>query len=350
MYWIFFKKFFSTTMIAILLIITINYLVDPFNVHSFIKIQGFNHDKPECQSRLSVALNIIRYQPKTIVLGTSRAVCIERNCLGPHCEEPFLNAAFGGASFDEIYAYFLHALHVEPDLKKVFLGIDLFSFNANRKPQVDYKAERLQKNSFHWKDMKDLLLSYRALSASCQCFYESFREGETKNPILEMGENNYLQAMLKSQENYKDYKIDPEKVKRFQELVEICHTRGIELQVFVSPVKALYWEFYYQHGLWPHVEELKRQLCAFYPIWDFSGYNLITMETLDSCGKKIYYECSHFTPYIGNLLIKRMFGETSSIDTVGYLLSPETVEFSLAEILEQRSQWVQAQAEARAQA
>lgn len=321
------------SLIGILLIASFNYVVDPFNVNS-LKISGFNDKKPDAQHRLRVALNVIKNKPKTIVLGTSRANNIDEECLRSISEGLFYNAGLPGANFDEIYAYFLHALYVQPDLKKVVLGIDLFSFNLNRKPQADFKEERLQKSYRSLTDHKDTLLTRQALLKSWECVYSSFFDVKMANKIAEIGDEVYLKSLLDSEEFYKDFAIDSEKIKKFQSMVEICQSRGIELQAFVCPVKALYWEFYYQNGLWPHVEDLKRQLCAVHPIWDFSGFNPITMETLDSGGKDLYHECSHFTFYVGGLLIKRMFGEPSSIDSVGYLLSPETVESSLAEILE----------------
>lgn len=340
MYYRFIKKFLCFSVSLILSIMTINYIIDPFNIYSVATIQGLSHVKPEFQSRLTVALNTIKFKPKTIVLGTSRAVHIPKEGLGNLCEEPFYNAGISGASFDEIHSYFLHALYLQPDLKRVILGIDLFSFHADRKPQIDFKSERIQNKHVNFNDLKDTLISYNALAASCKCAYLSFFDIEIINPIIEMGDNVYLQKMLESSENYKNYRIDPEKIEKFKNFVEICRNYKIDLQVYISPVKAFYWEFYYQNGLWPHVEDLKKQLCAIYPIWDFSGYNPITLETLDSDGESLYFECSHFTPYIGKLLVKRMLGETSSIDSIGYRLTPENVESILIEILDQRLQWL----------
>lgn len=337
----FVKRFLLFSLLVILVVISINYFVDPFNIHQVIPIKGFNHTKSETQRRLTAALNTIRYKPKTIVLGTSRATRIGQEGLGNSCEGSFYNACFAGAGFDEMYAYFLHALYLQPDLKRVIVAIDLFSFNANRNPQVDFKMERLQRNSYELNDLKEVLFSYKALSESCKSVFFSFFEIKIKNSILETGEEKYLQQLLNTEENYKNYQLDPEKIKKFQSLAEMCKTRSIDLHVFVCPVKAQYWEFYYQNGLWSHVENLKRQLCAIHPLWDFSGYNPITLETLETEGEELYHDCSHFTLYTGSLLVKRMFGQTSSIDSVGYLLSPQTVESALADILEQRSRWLQ---------
>lgn len=321
------------------LVIFFNYIVDPFNIHQPVS-KSFSLAKPNASTRLSKAWNTIRYKPKTIVLGTSRSIHINPENWENIDEGPFFNAGFLGASFDEIFDYFLHAAYVQPDLKRVFLGIDLFSFNAKRKPQLDFKEERLQKAHFDFEDIKEVLLSYRALMHSFEDLYNAFFKIKEKNPIKEMGDSVYLQQMLNSDECYKDYSIGIDKINKFRSLVEICKERSIELHVFVCPVKAQYWEFYYQNDLWLPLENLKRQLCAFHPLWDFSGYNPLTLETLKSEGESLYHECSHFTIYTGNLLVKRMLGQPSSIDSIGYLLIPENVDQTLAKILQERSQWV----------
>lgn len=340
MHYTFVKRFLLFSLLGIFLVISFNYVVDPFNIHQPAS-KSFSLVKPNASTRLSKAWNTIRHKPKTIVLGTSRSIHINPEKWENIDEGPFYNAGFSGASFDEIYDYFLHALYVQPDLKRVFLGIDLFSFNSKRKPQVDFKGERLQTNHFELDDIKEVLLSYRALIHSFADVCNIFFEVGEKNPIKEMGGDSvYLQQMLSSNEFYKDYTIGMDKINKFQNLVEICKECSIELHVFVCPVKAQYWEFYYQNDLWLPLENLKRLLCAFHPLWDFSGYNPITLETLESEGEALYHECSHFTVYTGNLLVKRMLGQPSSIDSIGYLLFPENVDQTLVKILEQRSQWL----------
>ena len=341
MYSSFVKKFFIYSVSGVLFILFLNFIVDPFDMHSLTLYQGFNHAKQNTAERLTVALNLTQKKPKTIVLGTSRVKAFtQKDLIEITNEEEVYNAGFAGAGFDEMYYYFLHALHVQPDLKKVILGIDLFSFNEKRKPQPDFSRDRLQKKGFRFKDFKDCLFSYNSLAASCRSLYESSFSRYKSNPILEMGEKNYLAQMLGSVENYKDYRLDQAKIKQFESIVALCKEKGIELKVFICPVKAMYWEFYFQNGLWKPLEQLKRQLCSTHPIWDFSGYNSITTETLDSGAIPLYAECSHFTSYVSRLLLKRMYSQPSSIDSIGHLLTPDTVEEALTVILDDRLEWV----------
>lgn len=343
MYREFLKRFFPVSLIGLILMASFHYVIDPFGVYFSQPIKGLNDFKVELDNRFTVASKIISYKPKTISFGTSRiAAGLDGDVLREYSQnEPYFNAGFSGAGFDEIYAYFLHALHIQPDLKTVILGIDLFSFGEARKPQVDFCEERLMKNFLTLKDTKYSLLSSKALSRSLECIYRSVTKIPADNVIIKMGDKTFLKALVNSKDYYHDFKIDPDKIQKFRSLVDICRENSIDLKVFTCPVRVVYWEVYWENGLWPQVEDLKRQLCAIHPLWDFTGYNPITTETLDMDGKPLYHECSHFSHHVGGLLMKRMYGLPSPIDTIGYLLTPETVESDFAKILSHRYLWLE---------
>lgn len=338
MYNKFIKKFLVTFFSVFLGIALFTLVMDPFEIYSVPLIKGLNDNKYPDQDRLLSAINIIKHKPKLIVLGTSRVRNL--SSIDKYSEKgSAYNAFFPGADFNEIYAYFLHTLHVQPDLKTVIVGIDLFSFNPKRKPAVSFTPDRLFKESITIKDIKNTLISFRALINACQTLLYSALSLEKENPILQLGEKEYLKTMLANEENYKNFTVSEEKVQKFQSLVAICKQKDIDLKVFICPVKAMYWDFYFNNDLWRHVEELKKQLCAIHPIWDFSGFNPITTETL-KCDESLYFECSHFTPYTGSLLLQRMFGAPSQIDDIGYLLTPDNFEEVSKAIHQQRLLWL----------
>lgn len=49
------------------------------------------------------------------------------------------NAGLAGVNMKEMSNYFRHALTVQPQLKKVLIGLNLFAFNANRRTRGDLK-------------------------------------------------------------------------------------------------------------------------------------------------------------------------------------------------------------------
>lgn len=342
MYYSFVKYFCIVLLVFLSGFVLFSFFINPFGIYSGPLIKYVNHQKIDDHERMPVAVNLIKYKPKVIALGTSRVLSgFDNETLREWSKgESFYNASFAGASFDEIYAYFLHALHLQSGLKTVFLGIDLLSFNTHRKPQKNFSETRLNRNHWTLSDIKDSLFSRKSFLESCKSFYASLIDKSPPNPILAWGELKYLQSMLETDENYANYSLDQKKIQKFAHMMSICKERSIEIKVFICPVKAMYWDFYFQNGLWHHVEELKRQLCAIHPLWDFSGFNSITTERLESEGNPLYHECSHCTAYTGSLLLKRMYNKTSSIDSVGFLLTPENIEDALLQIREDHQKWL----------
>lgn len=357
MHYKFTQIFFISLFSSLGFILLLGILIDPFDIYHAPTIKGFNENKVarENQLRLVIALALGEQKPKAIIIGSSRT----KNGINPEDVEKetgtvFFNSSLHGANFDEIYEYFLYALKIQPQLKSVIIGIDLFAFNKNRPPVDSSYTKRLQNNRnrienlietiFSWTALKSEWITFFANISSTQ-FFESVPENfqikyTPTQGILDMGELKYLKFMLANEHNYKDYAIGEDKIEKFRNLVSICKTSGIDLRVFICPLRALYWEFYYQNGLWPSVEQLKKELCESHPIWDFSGFTPLTAETMDSHGEPLYIECSHFTPCAGRMLLKQMY-EGPENSELGCLLTPETLNTHLAQILDDRQKWLQ---------
>lgn len=320
-----------------------NLLVDPFKIYNAPSIKGFNHEKVEYNSqlRMSKAIEIANEKPKSLIFGSSRTKWgIRPLDAEKQSGQNFLNSSFDGASFDEIYAYFLHALNVQPELKTVIIGIDMFAFGKYRQYQKDFSENRLQQNGYTFKDLQETLLTWKGLFASLNTVKANLTAlpQTFSNEILEKGELNYLKGMKKFQEGYHDYEISTSKIEKFKNLTKLCQENGVTLKVFICPVNAMYWEFYYQNDLWPAVEQLKRELSAIHPIWDFSGYTPLTTETLLS-EEPLYLECSHFNPCAGRILLKQMFSGPEN-SSVGCLLTEQSIDNHLIKILKDREVWI----------
>lgn len=327
------------------IVILFNLLIDPFGIFNLIELDGVNKDKISVQkhARLNRAANIAILKPKAIIIGSSRMVSMDPEYLKVLVnDDAVYNSAIQGANFEEIYAYFLHAAYVQPDLKHVLIGIDLFAFNENKKSGKDFSFDRLQRLSLPIDDKFKSLLCYAALKDSFATLaHNLLRKQEVENQeIIQFGEPNYLKETLITDANYKNYKISQDRIQKFKHMVKICEDRNIDLKVFISPVKAYYWEFYHRYNLWPFVEELKIELSQLHSLWDFSGYNEVTVETLDiQEGSKLYYECSHFTPFTARILMDRMF-DRPALCEVGRLLTKGNFDAVSRAIEEERVEWL----------
>ncbi|MBA3721522.1 MAG: hypothetical protein H0W88_03880 [Parachlamydiaceae bacterium] len=347
------KKFQPRTFIKLFLLVFLaliastiifNLIIDPFELHNVIVIEKLNKKKSELsdKGRLYQAIQIVDKKPQAIILGSSRA----KLGIDPADLSNILNGiktcnvAFEGATFDEIYEYFLHALHNQPNLKCVVIGLDVFAFNKKLDFRSGFSKQRLQIDNRWHSDIFDSLATYNALSASIKTVKNNYLNLPSSNPILAFGEVNWLKQIFRSQEWYSDYKICDKKIQKFSNLVRICQDKHIDLKVFFNPCKAIYWEFFHHFDMWPVVVELKERLSDIYPIWDFSGFNLITTEALKIEGPPLYIDCSHYSPQVGKYLLNIMFKEGNKSNEV-YLLTPSSRNSVNDNILEAREKWVE---------
>ncbi|WP_052807890.1 hypothetical protein [Methyloterricola oryzae] len=150
-------------------------------------------------------------------------------------------------------------------------------------------------------------------------------------------------------------------MKAIRALLERAHERGVDLRLLISPSHAWQWEAIYYSKLWDQWEEWKRRIVELnrdtaeasgsppFPIWDFSGYNSITTEKFPPAGDSTtpvfgYWETSHYTKAVGDMVLDRIFGTRFSSTPVpadfGVSLDVTNLESHLTTIREQRRLWL----------
>lgn len=335
----------------------LNWLVDPYGVFRVSKVQGFNHEKPQKfdNDRLFKTTDIIHLKPATILLGSSRM----RQGLNP--ESPLLqeylpvyNLGLNGSNIYELRKYLEHSITNNPNLKRVILGIDFFMFNGERELQTAFVENRLNKKHFMPNDLLNTLFSLTALSDSKATLIAS-QKSSLNRADINYGDNGFLpyrnpdsakqewrfQSSIRQYLDFHDqYRLSPEYLQEYRKIVEICRQQGIELKVFISPAHAIQWETIAATGEWNTFEQWKREIVKINPVWDFSGYNSITTESLKKPMEN-YTDSSHYTPQIGDLMLKRLFNKDISMipQDFGVLMTPDNLESHLKSIRKSRKQW-----------
>lgn len=332
-----------------ILIIAFNWIVDPLENFDVLKIKGFNETKTEVhkQVRLFKALAIERLKPKAVFLGSSRVMIgLDPADLIPLFQEHAYNSAFAGANFEELYEYFEHTLFHQPDLKMVVIGLDFFAFNKNKDRDFDSKSLNLKKNFSLdcWSTVlftKTITLdSFHTVKSNMSgntpliflpngVFNSDLVNDSTTNPILIMGEDEFIRQLLNSKKWYKDYQLCEKRLELFQNMVDTCLRKGIALHVFINPCKDIYWDNLVQSNLLCQMEIWKRKLSAMHTVWDFSGFNDITTD------ESQYVDCSHYKPQVGRLILASFFGQPS----FGYKLTPDTIEQALSQMRSDHMTW-----------
>lgn len=150
---------------------------------------------------------------------------------------------------------------------------------------------------------------------------------------------------------YADMTVDQEVFEDFEEILKICRQRNIDVKLYISPAHAhLDGEGVAAAGKWEMMEEWKRRVVAIAdkyatPIWDFSGYNSITTEPV-ATPMKYYWDSSHFTEVVSNLILERIFapdgrGREVPVD-FGIRLSSKNIESHLAIVRQSRQKYITA--------
>ena len=343
-----YSKFNYLTFLAITIPLVVvaccNLIVDPYGIFATPIIDNFNEIKPaqENLGRLYKAFDIRRIKPKTILLGSSR-VETGLNAKHPAFGNANLtyNLGFQAGNTYEILRYLEHAIAHQPELERVILGIDFFMFNTNLANRDSFSEARLGK-SFPYQDILNATLSIDTLLASKDTLKASILQDNKSNRLNKISDRFkfWLSGFLSNNELYKTYTLSPERLKNLQTIVALCQQHNIELQVFISPTHATQYEAIAAANLWSTFEQWKREVSKITPIWDFSGYNSITTESISD--RMIHYlDSSHYTQKTGDLVINRILSwQTESVpQDFGVYLTSETVESHLNKIRLERKLW-----------
>ncbi len=361
----YYLKIFTSVLVALLLLVgTFNFIVDPFDLFSSVKIEGINTEKPEFSKhlRLSKAHQVRFYQPGGIILGSSRAEygLNPQHSAWDSIAQPVYNLALSNARIEESYQYLKHA-YAHGQLKQVVFGVDFFMFGESFRVNTDYLTSRLSLNGnknidVGWfMDIVNSLFTLDALSASINTLESQGkgkstlyhadgmrRSDQTWGQVREKGGHHAVfladirhdllyPAGLAAFSLSETYDQPSATLDVFESLVRFCLEHGIELKVIISPVHAYKLETLYHLGLWDIFEYWKLRLTTIIEdenqrmpaakavtLWDFAVYNVVTKEPVPSINNpdvqmRWYWEGSHYRSEFGNRILDCVFNTKISL-------------------------------------
>lgn len=351
----------ATLLLGAGLVASVNILVDPYGLFGVVEIEGFNAEKPERDGSRTLKSLQLRRQPYDVVfLGSSRVQ------LGMHPGSPVLDGAraynlglvdVSMVEMEGVVDYMLR--HQRP--RTVVIGIDLISFDARHATNGDYAV-----SGFAGASPAQLYLprigSLRALADSVSTVFYNLSGAKRSvfdpHGALHRPRNmpydyreafRHMIAYYANWEFYTDFAYGPENVRSLRRSLRQLLRRNIRVHLFVSPVHASQLEVMRLMGLYDEFERVKRDLVAItagldagdhLQLWDFTGYNNITIETLPRPGSgehmRWYWEQAHYKRETGDMILARMLGGEEWADRVpadfGVRLAPEMIEAHLAAI------------------
>lgn len=374
-------KFLSTwacgCTVVILFVATLGISVDPYMLFGTPRMTGFNARKPAAAmyERVIKPYDVIRFQPKSIILGSSRTDfgLNAQYPAWPLDVRPVYNLALAGGLPYVSYRHLQHVLSRQR-IVLVVMGLEFelfikFSESDHRLDEPDSRnplghEERLAVTSDglpnpmqNWQYAVDAVrtLSLESLRASlgtvnANLTHESWDMVDGNLVRQDSGNAGGAAVVAFSMHNIGSVKvvhgtsstakIDQNTMMRLQSILELCESYGVRVILFISPMHADVLEIFERAGLWPLLENWKRELTAMVAhhsdenrsdnviLWDFSGYNSLSTESVALSGNllRTYWDPYHYKRVVGDTIIRSIFGVGAP---EGAQLMPENIESHL---------------------
>lgn len=392
----------STAVMVMFIILTavFNYIIDPYGIYRTFVFEGINRDKPRAstQVRMVKAYGVRKIAPKSIAIGNSR-VDIGIDPLHPAWPEdghPVYNLGIPGSTIYASRAYLRHCLAVR-NLSCVVMGLDFMDFPIAPEPEKKTGTKEFEQwlltnsedpqTSLPWgKELKRCaitLFSLTALADSLRTVTGQDAENITArgfNPLREYHhfvrkEGHYAIFLQRDKENMKRYKEKPKNLfisgtrtsPQFDNLRGImreCRAEKINLYLYIHPYHVRLNETIRRTGFWPLFEQWKRELVRIVteesdadravPLWDFSGYNRISGETVPRPGDtetkmKWYWEAGHYKKETGDMILETIFAHQGKNHPAGshfgVRITSENIESHMQGMKKKQTDFLQHQTE-----
>ena len=335
-----------------LLILGLNWFINPYGVSNSPKIKGVNWYKPATSdnTRLYKAVDLTRQNAKTILLGASRIETgINPDHPGLKQYQPVYNLGLAGGTIYEQRRYLEYAISNQPNLEMVILGIDLWLVADPYKTKTGFSEARLENQGFNLIDFLQINYSLNTLIESKDALIKNFNgkvykyHNDRGLEVVVTGALPYgtFSQWLPGQVNREEYKISQIALDNLKLIKEICQENNIKLVAFITPPHASQVEAIHIAGFGNVIAQMKREIVKIMPVWDFYGYNSITTEPIDKVTN--YWDSSHYTLEVGDLILNRILGyqEESVPADFGVMITPDNIESEIAKMQVNRESWRQ---------
>ena len=344
--------FFLSVSQVLLLIAGINWWVDPYEI--FHKSE-YNAQKPiwmSKQLRLAKAYKLKQLKPQGIVIGTSSSqLGIDPDHPGWNKSVyPRYNLGLPGASPYETLRYFQHSQAVNPP-RQILIGLDFVVFNLFFPLSDDFDESYLtvsregKRQDHYLTNLAVTLFSSSAIKASQKKFFyrgagTHFSNGTEFVDKMGLQTRNNRSSMMWSATTFVTRLLMPPPSHRFclddgfrenpsfkylRQILEAAKENEIDVRLFIQPTHVYFLEVLKALGMMGDYEKWRHRLIDLvegvnkkYPkslkfyLWDFSGYNTVTMDEvpLEEELKNLmlwHVDVGHFKKSLGDMIQDRIF-------------------------------------------
>ena len=336
--------------ICLLTIIAIfNVVMDPYNVFMSPDL-GFNSLKPEAkrQERLTkvIGLKLDKRKLDSIFIGTSRVDwAINKQHYKEITGKETESMAVVGLGFDEYLDLARLCLKLHPEVKKIYMGLDLYTFNKNFKGN----KQTIPFNKNKYLTTQELATVLFAGDTTVSSFITLFRNvlpnSDKTKLYTRMGTtyrfNNKLinvffrNAWRKYYELYDEYEFNNEYYDKLQTLKSDLKKQGVDLIFFHTTGHITDIDVIYETGMWNTFTKWKKDLTKISDIYDFYYYNDVNNCEITPDIQN-FTDAAHASDLTGKKIIATL---TGSNNNYGRLNTAENVDKYMKEDLKNLLNW-----------
>lgn len=370
---------------------TFNVVMDPYGIFRLVDAPGINAVKPKAgvHGAMAKAYQVLRVQPRGLILGNSRAeVGLDpEHAAWPESARPVFNLALPGTGTRTTLLYLRHVLEAQPGSppSMVVWGIDFMDFLVDRHslPMHDNNLgknnQRLLANPDGTRNPARLLARLRdgaEATLTLNALLDStLTLREQRNPFAEdltpLGFNpmrDYLKitadegywAVFRQKDlvNIKAYSKRPRDIvdasgtsspalDDLRRVITLCRKHHIDLRLVLYPYHAHLLEILHLTKHWQTYENWKRAVVHIardeavaagqppIPLWDFSRYTVNSQSPVPEKGDRKttnpwYWEAGHFKRELGNRVLDQVLRGEPARSDLGVRLDTADLDAELA--------------------
>ena len=341
-------------LVGILLIAAMNVLIDPYLVFDTPRHDGFNRWKTRFfyQHYASKTLHVQSAGARHLILGTSTAGASLRPAHPLFTGQRTFNYALAGSTPAIQLLALRHAVSHNP-VKSVILCVDFFAYNAFNEHDALLEATQAMRlpdtATAAWRQWRRQLesqlaqaLSYRATSDALGTiagqrspgyggrFRDIGTDGLWQNPRPVGWSQPRMFRVIERQYLGSGWFPDPARrfaltdaaghspLDKLRAILEFSAGHDIAVTILIMPFHARLAEAMQLAGLWDDFENLKRGIVRLgegmpgsrVDIWDFSGYNELTMDPIRDAGHETpwFEDAIHPSVATGDRMLDRVQG------------------------------------------
>lgn len=305
---------FSIILICIVFVVmsaAINFTADPYNIFKTFRIKKFNLLKP-CetkQQRITKIPQLKLYKNNIDILyvGSSKTDWwLNTDYHSKLSGKNVYSMALSSSSLQESIIMAKNSIFLHPEIKKIYFGIDFFSF-AQGYYDTAVDVDLIKEKNLTKTELLPLLISLDTINYSIQTIITNIKSAtptaqadssscSVNNPKAEY----YFKQTIKKykKEYYGNYKLNKNAFSALKDFNNFAKQNNVEVVFFVTPSHIADLINIYNNNIWDDYKTFKKELANMFDYYDLASINKYNTEPVNS-QIKYFRDAVHATYLLG---------------------------------------------------